>query len=74
MLRNDIYRARAEVLAKAREEGIIVLTKSEIRRVFAGTVSPSACMRAMRAMMRAGLTVGDVYALRVPMNDYDKGV
>ncbi|GIV73521.1 MAG: hypothetical protein KatS3mg049_2077 [Caldilinea sp.] len=54
------------VLAKAREQGIERLCEDEIERAFAGVVAPNRCVRAMRHMMAHGLTIEDVYALRVP--------
>ncbi len=70
--RDEIKREREMVLTKAAENGIASLCESELQRVFADTVSPAGCIRSMYAMIRVGLTLDDVYAIRPPMRDVDE--
>jgi len=71
LTRHEIYEARTRVLVKAVENDIKSLSDDELVRVFSGTSSPSACIRSMHAMIRAGLSIDDVHNLFPPMADVD---
>ncbi len=49
------------VIAKAREQKIKDFSYAELQRCFKDVVGPKICIRRMQELVKAGLTIEDIY-------------